>query len=117
MAGVTATAATLNGPDTLTRVGITGALCHSTVDNSFAPGIGKRLDGWPNRDLDSGAIIALSPALSAATKIVYNSWGKSKYKPLFKQDGVNGPQFIQPAYGLIGIHRVPSTVDDEEFAY
>ena len=49
--------------DTLTQVGVTCALCHSTVDNSFAPGIGKRLDGWPNRDLNPGAIIALSPAL------------------------------------------------------
>ena len=45
------------------RVGITCALCHSTVDNSFAPGIGKRLDGWPNGDLDVGVIVALSPAI------------------------------------------------------
>ena len=44
----------VNGVDTLTRLGITCALCHSTVDNSFATGIGKRLDGWPNRDLDPG---------------------------------------------------------------
>lgn len=65
------------GKDTLTRVGITCALCHSTVDNSFAPGIGKRLDGWANRDLNAGAIIALSPALSATMKAVYNSWGKA----------------------------------------
>ena len=42
-------------------MGIQCALCHSTVDDSFAPGIGKRLDGWPNRDLNVGAIIALAP--------------------------------------------------------
>ena len=48
----------------LTSVGITCALCHSTVDDSFAPGIGRRLDGWPNRDLNVGAIIALAPNLS-----------------------------------------------------
>ena len=47
------------GDATLPRVGITCALCHSTVDNSFAPGIGKRMDGWPNRDLNAAAIIAL----------------------------------------------------------
>jgi hypothetical protein len=52
---------TENGVQKLKRVGITCALCHSTVDNSFAPGIGTRLDGWPNRDLDVGRIIALHP--------------------------------------------------------
>ena len=45
---------------TLKSIGITCAFCHSTVDNSFAPGIGKRLDGWPNRDLNVGAIISLT---------------------------------------------------------
>jgi hypothetical protein len=68
--GVIGTVETINGQDTLTRVGVTCALCHSTVDNSFAPGIGKRLDGWPNRDLDPGAIIALSPVPSATAKTV-----------------------------------------------
>ena len=52
----------------LTSVGITCALCHSTVDNSFARGIGKRLDGWANRDLNVGAIVALSPALPGNLK-------------------------------------------------
>ncbi|HEY5896011.1 MAG TPA: hypothetical protein VIV54_00475, partial [Burkholderiales bacterium] len=65
--GVKGTVETVNGKDAVTRVGFTCALCHSTVDNSFAPGIGKRLDGWPNRDLNVGAIVALSPALDAAT--------------------------------------------------
>jgi mono/diheme cytochrome c family protein len=106
-----------NGKDTLTRVGITCALCHSTVDNSFAPGIGKRLDGWANRDLNPGAIIALSPALSAAQKTVFNSWGKGKYDPRFNLDGKSGPQVIPPAYGLKDIHRITSTGDGEEVAY
>ncbi len=89
--GVQGTVESIGGKDTLTRVGITCALCHSTVDNSFAPGIGKRLDGWANRDLNPGAIIALSPALSVATKAVYNSWGKGKYDPRFNQDGIEWP--------------------------
>jgi len=115
--GVKGTVETINGKDTLTRVGITCALCHSNVDNSFAPGIGKRLDGWANRDLNPGAIIALSPALTAAQKAVYNSWGKGKYDPRFNLDGINGPQVIPPAYGLAGIHRITSTGDGEDLAY
>ena len=55
----------------ITRLGITCALCHSTVDNSVMPGIGHRKDGWPNRDLNVGAIVALSPALTAAQRAVY----------------------------------------------
>jgi cytochrome c5 len=101
----------------LTHVGVTCALCHSTVDNSFAPGIGKRLDGWPNRDLNPGAIIALSPALPAATKAIYKSWGKGKYDPRFNQDGKNGPQVIPPAYGLKDVHRITSTGDGDDLAY
>ena len=115
--GLKGTVETINGKDTLTRVGITCALCHSTVDDSFAPGIGKRLDGWPNRDLNPGAIIALSPALSTTAKAVYNSWGAGKYDPRFNQDGLNGPQVIPPAYGLDGIHRITSTGDGEDLAY
>ena len=115
--GVKGTVESVAGKDTLTRVGITCALCHSTVDDSFAPGIGKRLDGWPNRDLNPGAIIALSPALTAQQKAVYNSWGKGKYDPRFNFDGINGPQAIPPAYGLAGIERVTSTGDGTELAY
>lgn len=115
--GVKGTVETINGVDTLTRVGITCALCHSTVDDSFAHGIGARLDGWPNRDLNPGAIIALSPALSAEAKAVYNSWGPGKYDPRFNFDGLNGPQVIPPAFGLRGIHRVTSTGDGEDLAY
>ena len=115
--GLKGTVQTVNGQDTLTQVGTTCALCHSTVDNSFAPGIGKRLDGWANRDLNPGAIIALSPALDAATKAVYNSWGKGKYDPRFNQDGRNKPVVIPPAYGLQDIHRITFTGDGNDVAY
>jgi cytochrome c5/mono/diheme cytochrome c family protein len=115
--GIKGTVETVNGTDVLTRVGVTCALCHSTVDNSFAPGIGKRLDGWPNRDLNPGAIIALSPALSLAVKAVYNSWGPGMYDPRFNLDGKNGPQVIPPAYGLSGINKVTSTGDGDDLAY
>ena len=115
--GLQGKVASIGGKDTLTSVGITCALCHSTVDNALAPGIGKRLDGWPNRDLDPGAIIALSPALDAKTKAIYNSWGKGKYDPRFNLDGRNGPQVIPPAYGLDGIHRITTTGDGDDIAY
>ena len=71
--------ATVDSNNHVTRLGITCALCHSTVDNSVMPGIGRRQDGWPNRDLNVGAIIALSPGLSADKKAVYASWGPGKY--------------------------------------
>jgi len=115
--GLQGTVQTIGGKDTLTSVGVTCALCHSTVDNSFAPGIGKRLDGWPNRDLNPGAIIALSPALTAAQKAAYNSWGKGKYDPRFNLDGKSKPAVIPPAYGLDGIHRITATGDGDDLAY
>src|SRR5262249_2832875 len=115
--GVKGTVATVNGKDTLTRVGVTCALCHSTVDNSFAPGIGKRLDGWPNRDLNVGAIIALSPALDAPTQAVFNSWGPGRDAPPLNLDGKNGPQVIPPAYGLQDVHSITATGDGTEIAY
>lgn len=87
----------------LRSVGITCALCHSTVDDAVAPGIGRRLDGWPNRDLNPGAIIALSPALTDAQKAVYNSWGPGRFDPRFNVDGINGPVLIPPAFGLQGV--------------
>ena len=96
----------------LTSVGIECALCHSTVDNSFAPGIGHRLDGWANRDLNVGAIIALSPALTARQKAVYNSWGPGMYDPRFNQDGKNMPVVIPPAFGLRHVKREIYTGDD-----
>ena len=115
--GVKGTVQNVNGKDSLVRVGITCALCHSTVDNSFAKGIGKRLDGWPNRDLNVGAIVALSPVLPASAKAVYNSWGPGMYDPRFNFDGKNGPQVIPPAYGLLGIHRITSTGDGTDIEY
>jgi hypothetical protein len=87
------------------------------VDNSFSDGIGKRLDGWPNHDLDVGAIIALSPALSAAQKAVYNSWGPGKYDPRYNFDEQNGPQVIPPAYGLLGINSITVTGDGTDVEY
>jgi hypothetical protein len=115
--GVKGTVTSVGGQDVLTRVGITCALCHSTVDNSFAPGIGKRLDGWPNHDLNPGAIIALSSALTPTQKAVYNSWGKGKYDARYNFDGLNGPSVIPPAYGLKGVTSVTYTGDGADLAY
>ena len=96
---------------TLETVGVTCALCHSTVDNSFTTGVGKRLDGWPNRELNVGAIIAMSPVIKADPDAValYTSWGAGKYDP--RLHAFNGTSFIDlhsptfpvllpPAYGL-----------------
>jgi hypothetical protein len=87
----------------LKSVGITCALCHSTVDDSVTTGVGNRLDGWANRDLDPGAIIALSPVLTAAQKAIYNSWGPGKYDARFNIDGISLPAVIPPAFGLQGV--------------
>jgi hypothetical protein len=96
--------------DNLATVGITCALCHSTVDNSFAPGIGKRLDGWANTTLNPGAIIALSPFIT--DKEPYLSWGPGKFDPRFRifdgtnVIGINSPTLpvvIPPVYGLQGV--------------
>jgi mono/diheme cytochrome c family protein len=102
----------VNGQGQLTKVGTTCALCHSTVDDSFAPGIGKRLDGWANTDLDVGAIVALSPALDDATKAEFRTWGPGMYDPRHHAfDGTNIlplnspslPVVIPPVYGLRGV--------------
>lgn len=107
--------------DRLERVGIQCALCHSTVDDSLAPGIGRRLDGWANRDLNIGAIIALAPNLkpftdllnidAAAFRRVLASWGPGKFDAVvildgraFRPDGRSGAVLIPPAYGLAGIN-------------
>src|SRR5213080_1352626 len=87
----------------IARLGITCALCHSTVDNSVTSGVGRRLDGWPNRDLNVGAIVALSPALPPAVKAVFNSWGPGKYDAEFNHDRINSPVVIPPAFGLRGV--------------
>jgi mono/diheme cytochrome c family protein len=94
--------ATVEG-DQITRIGTTCALCHSTVDNAVTTGIGNRLDGWPNRDLEVGTIISLTPGLPAALKPVYASWAPGFYDPRFNIDGINSPVVLPPAYGLQGV--------------
>ncbi len=105
----------------LTSVGIQCAICHSTVDNSFATGIGHRLDGWANRDLDVGAIVALAPDLSAfatllnvdqdTVRTVLHSWGPGKFDAelvldgkAFRPDGGDAATLIPPAFGLAGVN-------------
>jgi len=95
----------------ITKLGVTCALCHSTVDDAVKPGIGHRKDGWPNVDLDVGKIIALSPALKPEQKKVYESWGPGKYDPRYNQDGKNTPLVLPPAYGLSKIKNETYTGD------
>ena len=102
-------------------IGIQCALCHSTVDDSFAPGIGRRLDGWPNRDLNVGAIVAMAPDLSAIANVlqvsqadvrrVLTAWGPGKFDAEllldgkgFRPDGKTAATLIPPAYGLAGVN-------------
>src|SRR5215475_7513679 len=94
----------------LATIGITCALCHSTVDDSVAPGIGKRLDGWPNRTLNVGAIISLSPAV--VNKPPFQSWGPGKFdarlqifngKNIVPLNSFTDPVVIAPAFGLKGV--------------
>ena len=102
----------VNETGQLTSVGVTCALCHSTVDNSLARGIGRRLDGWANRDLNVGAIVALSPALPDALKAEFRTWGPGRYDPRHHAfDGTNLiplnnpslPIVIPSIYGLKGV--------------
>jgi len=105
----------------LKSVGIQCALCHSTVDDSLTSGIGHRLDGWANRDLNVGAVIGLAPDLSAFTKLlqvdedtvreVLDSWGPGKFDAqlvldgkAFRPDGGSGATLIPPAFGLAGVN-------------
>jgi cytochrome c2 len=105
----------------LSSIGIQCALCHSTVDNSFAPGVGHRLDGWANRDLNVGAIISLAPDLSAFTSLldvdeatvrkVLASWGPGKFDAElvldgkgFSPNGKSAAKLIPPAFGLAGVN-------------
>ena len=93
------------------RLGVTCALCHSTVDNSMLSGIGHRLDGWPNRSLDVGKVIALSPMITPQQRAVYLSWGKGRYDPRFNFDGKNTPLEIPPAYGLAAVKNETYTAE------
>lgn len=106
---------TVSDAGQLTRLGITCALCHSSVDNSFAPGIGKRLDGWANTDLNVGALVALSPALDDATYQLslhtpkpptgsFDPVAAIRGKHLFRNEGLcvtchQGPQFTDVLSG------------------
>jgi len=110
----------VNETGRLTSIGVTCALCHSTVDNSFTHGIGKRLDGWANRDLNVGAIVALSPALPDALKAEFRTWGPGKYDPRHHAfDGTNLiplntpslPIVIPSIYGLKGVGFETFTAD------
>jgi hypothetical protein len=110
-----------DGQSHLRSIGIQCALCHSTVDDSFAPGIGKRLDGWANRNLDIGKIVSLSPDLSPVAKLlqvseatvrtVLVSWGPGKFDAelllvgkAFRPDGQSAATLIPPAFGLLGVN-------------
>jgi hypothetical protein len=105
----------------LVGIGITCAFCHSTVDDTLAKGIGSRLDGWPNRDLNVGAITAMAPDLSAFTQLlgvneatvkkVLASWGPGKFDAelnldgkAFRPDGKPAATLIPAAYGLAGVN-------------
>ena len=105
----------------LSSIGIQCALCHSTVDSSLAPGIGRRLDGWANRDLNVGAIVALAPDLSAVAMLlqtdqatvrkVLGAWGPGKFDAEllldgkgFRPDGKTAATLIPPAFGLAGVN-------------
>jgi mono/diheme cytochrome c family protein len=102
--------ATVEG-DQIVRIGVTCALCHSTVDPSVVPGIGRRQDGWANRDLAVGTIISLTPGLRADLKAAYASWPPGYYDARFNIDGINAPVVTPPAYGLAGAHLETYTGD------
>jgi hypothetical protein len=110
-----------NSRGTLSALGIQCALCHSTVDDSFAPGIGHRLDGCANRDLNVGAIVALAPNLTPIAELlrvdvatvvkVLNSWGSGHFDaelPMdgkaFRPDRATAAVLIPPAFGLAGVN-------------
>src|SRR5688500_11701197 len=112
----------LNDDGSAKSVGIQGALCHSTVDDSFAPGIGKRLDGWGNRDLNVGAIVATAPNLQpfsellgvdvATVKAVLNSWGPGRYDAELnmdgkakRPDGKSAATIMPSAFGQAGVNQ------------
>jgi hypothetical protein len=124
-----------DGSGAIKSLGITCALCHSTVNDSLAPGIGHRLDGWPNRDLDVGAIVSLAPDLQPVAdllslggttvsvdelKAVLASWGPGKFDAQVFLDGkaknpdappgvTSAATLIPPAYGLAGVNLHTST--------
>lgn len=111
MNAVVGVRAQLDDKNHITRIGITCALCHSTVDNALLPGIGYRVDGQPNRDLNVGAILAMSPAFTAAQKSALNSWGRGRYDPRINFDGKSTPLVLPPAYGLAAVKNETYTAE------
>jgi hypothetical protein len=112
---------TFNQNGSLKAVGLSCAVCHSTVDDAFAPGIGHRLDGWSNQDLNVGAIVSLAPDLSVLTNLlqvdegavkkVLASWGPGKFDAelnldgkAFRPDGKSAATLIPPAFGMAGVN-------------
>ena len=112
---------TFNQDGSLKAMGLSCAVCHSTVDDAFATGIGHRLDGWSNQDLNVGAIVALSPDLSVLTELlqvdeatvkkVLASWGPGKFDAelnldgrAFRPDGKSAAVLIPPAFGMAGVN-------------
>src|SRR5713226_2493296 len=110
-----------NAQGSLQSMGIQCAFCHSRVDDSLAPGIGHRLDGWPNRDLNVGEIVSLAPSLkpftdllsadAATVKKVLGSWGPGcfdaeldKDGKALRPDGKRACTLIPPAFGLAGVN-------------
>jgi mono/diheme cytochrome c family protein len=107
----------------IVSIGVACALCHSDVDDSVMPGVGRRLDGWPNRDLDTGAIIALTPGLpvlaerlgvdAAAARTALEAWGPGYYDARFNQDGESHPVLMPPAYGFRDVPLATYTGDGD----
>jgi hypothetical protein len=106
----------------LTSIGITCALCHSNVDDSLTKGIGRRLDGWANHDLNVGIIAGLAPGLPPEFKTDFSMWGPGKYDPRHHAfDGMNVielhpesdsvPVVIPAIYGLKGVGFETYTAD------
>src|SRR5829696_9264281 len=103
--------ATFDKKGRIARIGITCALCHSTVDNALLPGIGHRLDGWPNRDLEVGKILARLPVFTPQQKAILASWPPGFYDPRFNFDGKSTPLSLPPAHGLAQVRNETYTAE------
>jgi cytochrome c5 len=95
----------------IVQIGITCALCHSTVDNALLPGIGHRLDGWPNRDLKVGKILAMLANYTEGQRVVLRGWPTGTYDPRFNFDGKSTPLTLPPAHGLADVKNETYTAE------